>query len=888
MFKFDLQDIADYAKSHADNLADSVKQIVGINDEEKAANEYRSELNIESITSLLPYMGWDPIHSMFILDNGEIKKDSDKKLERSIGFCLEFTPQTGATNSMESVLQALFLQAAPGTSFSFHNYASPNIMDPLKKMARKRYADTTLGVEKPDWEKRNTNIYQLLARQRIDFYLQGSSKSLFGEKMNVMTRDFRCVLSVNLPYDPDDEHMMGEAITIKDQVKSTLMSANFAPVEWKPADLINFVSDFLDYSRWQHTPSRITKEYEKHTPIRKQMGAKEVSSTVKSESIDFTNDMGGDETSLVQLSVSQYPKFFHLSMMGSLIGDQFQSALAYSCPFLITTTAVVQNYDSMRNRADLKLAGAVRKSEGWSAKIDPLIYEELAEWREAQKAIEDGGTLIRMATSITLLTRKKDTSKIRSEVMAIWRTKGFRLAIDKYQQLITFMASMPMAMTPAFYSDLKKQQRFSTKYSHNAVSLSPLIGEWKGTPTPVMTLFGRRGQLMTIDLFDNKAGNFNFCCVGSSGSGKSFFVQELLMSYRAIGTKIWVIDVGRSYENICKMLDGDFIEFTEDSNICINPFTHILDLDDEMGMLKPLVAMMMSPNETLDAWSIATIEKAIREVHRDKGNDMTITDVSNFLLNYKTTDGRPDQRYADLGHQLYTWTVDGAYGKYFNGAANVTFKNEFTVLELEELKGKKELQSVVLLIMIHRISNEMYGNRNIRKICMIDEAWDIMSGKNETASEFIETGYRRVRKENGAFGTATQNYADYFSSPAAQAAFQNADWTFTLAQKDESIKALEDKGLMGLKDNPYKLKYFYDLTKVNGMYSDVYIQYPEGEGGARLIVDPYSALLYSSQAEHFARIRSYKKQGFNTAEAVTKTLKDFDIQMPKPIQFNME
>ena len=54
-----------------------------------------------------------------------------------------------------------------------------------------------------------------------------------------------------------------------------------------------------------------------------------------------------------------------------------------------------------------------------------------------------------------------------------------------------------------------------------------LIAEWKGTPTPVMTLFGRRGQILGFDLFDNTGGNFNFAVAALSGSGKSVFVNTL-------------------------------------------------------------------------------------------------------------------------------------------------------------------------------------------------------------------------------------------------------------------------------------------------------------------------------------------------------------------------
>ena len=84
------------------------------------------------------------------------------------------------------------------------------------------------------------------------------------------------------------------------------------------------------------------------------------------------------------------------------------------------------------------------------------------------------------------------------------------------------------------------------------------------------------------------------------------------------------------------------------------------------------------------------------------------------------------------------------------------------MLELEELKAKKDLQMVVLLIIMYRITREMYFFRSRKKIVIIDEAWDLLSGG--ATGEFIEAGYRRARKYKGAFMSATQGVDDYYAT----------------------------------------------------------------------------------------------------------------------------
>ncbi|MBY0379509.1 MAG: ATP-binding protein, partial [Burkholderiales bacterium] len=187
------------------------------------------------------------------------------------------------------------------------------------------------------------------------------------------------------------------------------------------------------------------------------------------------------------------------------------------------------------------------------------------------------------------------------------------------------------------------------------------------------------------------------------------------------------------------------------------------------------------------------------------------------------------------------------------------------VLELEELKAKGQLCFVVLLILMLKITQEMYlGDRSQKKICIIDEAWDLI-GKGNSGS-FIETGYRRARKYGGAFLTATQSTDDYYMSNNTQACWNNADIKFLLRQGSEP---------KNVKFDEYTSNLMKTVSTETGVFSEVLIIIGSQTCGVcRLIVDPFSAFIYSSNANDVQLINYIKQfEGLPVEQAVRKAIK---------------
>ena len=355
--------------------------------------------------------------------------------------------------------------------------------------------------------------------------------------------------------------------------------------------------------------------------------------------------------------------------------------------------------------------------------------------------------------------------------------------------------------------------------------------------------------------------------MAASGSGKSFLTNDIITSYISAGATIWTIDIGRSYEKLCKDIGGDFIEFGEQSHICLNPFQIVKNYNEEADMLVGIVVSMASMTDKLSDLQYSRLRSIIKLLWDEHSTGLLVDHIAESAI------ADEDQRVKDLGHQLYAFTTQGEYGKYFNGDNTIAFTKNLTVLELEELKGRTHLQSVVLLILIYQIQNAMYlGARDKRKILIIDEAWDLLA-KGDIA-KFIETGYRRFRKYNGAAITITQSLNDLYSSPSGIAIAENSANFYLLYQKSETIESIKRQNRLIIGEAGYA--YLKSVHTVTGAYSEIFFITSFGHGIGRLVVDKYTKLLYSTRPDDIRQIMRRTNLGMTVADAIDDILTSDD------------
>jgi len=817
----------------------------------------------DQFASWLPYQSYLEEEQLFVNRDG-------------IGFLLEIMPQSGADDRMVEVLISLYANCPPNTGIQFHLFASPHIRRQLRQYSNLRAEDGDQTNKAQVWGRpaRNDNLFRKLARRRFEHLTKGAQTSLT-RGFHYTIRDFRLMMSVTVQGDANDLAAREQITALREGMGTTLRSASLPNRACDAADLINWCSLFVNPDRLAST-NIPDLHYDDGREIRDQIVDHDTIQDAKPNKLLLSKEEGGPEMEVRFFSIKSFPERFGLWQMGSLIGDLMQPALQYNAPFLLTMGVQVLDPNSTRNTVTANHVRATQNAGSKMAAVMPDVKKKANDWTAAADVIDAGGALVSMYHQLGIFCPPDRAIQAQETAKAIWRARGFELNADVYKHRQALIASLPMTLSPVFHADMKKMKRVTRKTVGNAIHLAPLIAEWRGTRTPTMVFAGRRGQLMTVDLYDNDLGNPTAAIIGAPGSGKSVLMNEMAWSYLSIGAKVWMQDLGRSFEKLCRKAGGTYIEFRPDVHLSMNPFPLVEDINEDLDMLQPAIAKMASMSRPLEEVQLKAISAMVLKLWAKYGPEMDMTLLRDAFVagTLEELGLKGDQRIKDLAVMLNPYAKGGQYERFFSGPNTIDFSNDFVVIENEELKRKPDLHSVANILMFYQITREMYLTRDRKKVWFIDELKQQLgdsSSNDSIMAASVEEAARRARKYGGSLVTATQSGDDYYSSSQMEAALNCTDWMFLLRQKPESIELLVRNGRITADESKKRL--LMSLRKEEGVFSECYISSPVGEGVARIVLDPFSHLLFSNKLDDNAPLDELRSAGYSIDDAITELLR---------------
>ncbi len=766
--------------------------------------------------------------------------------DQTLGFMFECIPFAGHDQRAADRMNVLLNNDWPAdTSLQFILYASPNIYPALTRQKALR-----AGLRDP--------LLAETVQVRAKFFERGIAEPL--ETSGVRVRDLRLYVTCKFPtvtQVPSDEDI-ARARTLHTSVKKALETVGLHPSECDNDKFVQLMTSMLNHGTTASWATGNQPVADEDKPLREQLLDYDKKLTVDAEGLRV-----GDSF-VKTLSFKRFPEFVFFGGAASYLGDYMTGARGMRENLIISATLQFPDQQATKASLATKRQWAVKQAYGPLLQFVPVLAAKKKGFDIIDQALEAGDRPVRFYMSIVLFAPSKEAAVAAvSNARSYWGEMGFQAMEDRYFCLPFFLHSLPFGTQ---FDATKDLFRFKTMATRHAIPLLPLFGDWRGTGTPILNFVSRNGQIMDVSLFDSGT-NFNCCIAAQSGSGKSFLTNDIISSYLSVGGKAWVIDVGYSYRNLCETFEGDFIEFSTDSRICLNPFQIVNDYKEEADTLIALLAAMAAPTEKLTDLQVANLRRIVTELWEKRGHDLVVDDVA------AACKAESDRRIVDLGEQLYPFTLKGEYGRFFNGDNNVSFQNRFSVLELEELKSRKHLQQVVLLQLIYQIQHDMYmGERDRPKLTIIDEAWDLLANGGDAVRAFIEHGYRRFRKYGGSAVTITQGVNDLYASATGRAIVENSANMYLLGQKPTAINALKAEGRLPLTDGGFEL--LKTIHTVPGSYSEIFFITEMGMGIGRLIVDKFRQLLYSTKAEDVNAIKRQRQKGLNVAEAIEAVLRE--------------
>jgi hypothetical protein len=104
---------------------------------------------------------------------------------------------------------------------------------------------------------------------------------------------------------------------------------------------------------------------------------------------------------------------------------------------------------------------------------------------------------------------------------------------------------------------------------------------------------------------------------------------------------------------------------------------------------------------------------------------------------------------------------------------------------------------------------------------------------------------------------------------AAKAAYENSAWLCMLKQKADTIERMSESGQFGA--DGYMKKLYKSLRSKSGEYSEIAIIHDNVKFVGRLILAPFSKVLYSTKPAEYMQVQDLVKQGYSMQEAISKT-----------------
>lgn len=424
--------------------------------------------------------------------------------------------------------------------------------------------------------------------------------------------------------------------------------------------------------------------------------------------------------------------------------------------------------------------------------------------------------------------------------------------IEKHAAPALFLLALPFGYTAAAQQYCGRERRV---LSRNLAPYLPVFGPFSGCKSPLQLMVSRGGSAVWLNPFDSETSP-HMALLASSGAGKSFFAQNLMMSFfakHARGDKppmMFVIDKKTSYEIFARVIGEDFgAEIIKPPGVYPNIFRGRLDeyrLPVIIGIIKTAVSLV-STSYSFGAIEEMLLGKAIGMAFAEASLDATteyrdgglhqrsatkvrvprLASVVDYLPVAAAEAEIEAERVCALTQQLSPLLGSGPYAALFDREeyeASEPITPGVLLYDIDAVAHHPMLGTLTTQIVLSEILRHIRKDENRGRpgMLVIEEA-GVLAGSSPHIVSFIQDAWKTFRKLGIACVGLTNEVDDYARKPGSREIWNVSPNKVILRLLSEDLqKALSgfaEAGYPPLIDNAHLGRLIGTLVKKDGVFA---------------------------------------------------------------------
>lgn len=467
---------------------------------------------------------------------------------------------------------------------------------------------------------------------------------------------------------------------------------------------------------------------------------------------------------------------------------------------------------------------------------DPVAENQFREADELLRRLsEQNDTLLGMTLSLSI--RGKNEVFLRHALNAFYSIQSNLHQLEFGESQINSFDCF-LETVPLFYGQVFHEHSI---LSSNALAFLPFFQSSEGDDKPILSYPTQSGSLYQLNPISDRLANFNWLVSGTSGAGKSFFVNSLLLQSLSVNPRIWIVDIGGSYNKLTQFLGGRLVGLDVDQGFQIGPFF-----------------MPKSSNENEERRRREHIEVIFREMCRDEGKLPSIEEraiLSEALEPLFEADKLPEHPIQDLSQNLLAtnnpkanrlalllrrWAYPNFFGSFLDNANPLQISDDVITFDLKGLQEFEELSRVVQLIICSALWNSLREKKRFTYIVLDEVAFSLLKSQPQFVDELVST----VRKHFAGVITVVQGIEKITGNNVAGASILNNSARKAILQQRGQTKGWEEP----LAVNETEAQSIRSLGRIKGQYSDIFLMDEEKRAVLRFAPDALTYWLSTSDS----------------------------------------